>query len=202
MFTYLLFDFPSDHEVEGLLATECDVIRTLIANKGHGKNVKVVRATTFEGITTEPQFRNRSKLPAKPYHVKYVHISCHGTPEGKVGFIGHEVSWRKVAREIRKYISPLRTGEQRVLCLSSCYSNRGAEVMESELEDYFSGVYYLVEEKVEFATTMVIWSMVYHRKSRNRPFANVIDRVNSFFGPKPADGKLTGRAWANYKGRE
>lgn len=195
MFTYLLFDFPSDHEVEGLLATECDVIRTLITNKGHGKNVKVVRATTVEAITEEPRFGNRSKLPAKPYDVKYVHMACHGTKEGKVAFIGEEVGWDEVARQIRKYLAPLAEGEDRALCLSSCYSALGAEAMRSELQGYFTGVYRLVEEEVYFSTTMVVWAMFYHRKNRSQPFAKVLDRVNMFFGSRPRDRRLTLTYW-------
>ena len=58
-YTYLLFDLPSDHEVEWVLATECDSIRGILANKHSGQKVKHMRATTIEGLGRT--------IPQKPY---------------------------------------------------------------------------------------------------------------------------------------
>ena len=70
---YLLFDLPSDHEVEENVVTECDVIRAIVSNKGQGKKVKVDRATTKARFT-----RGRRSTQS----VKYVHLAGHGSKTG------------------------------------------------------------------------------------------------------------------------
>ncbi len=74
-YNYLLFDLPSDHEVEGVLSTECDVIRAILANNGEGRNVKVIKATTSEALC--------HKSPQQPYgQIKIVHVACHARDNG------------------------------------------------------------------------------------------------------------------------
>ena len=60
-YNYLLFDLPSDHEVEGVL----DRVRrnpAILANNGEGRNVKVIKATTSEGTSPLNSLMDRSRL--------------------------------------------------------------------------------------------------------------------------------------------
>ena len=173
-YTYLLLDLPSDHEVESVLATECDSIRGILANQFKDPKVKHVRATTLKGL--------QRTVPRSPYpHVKYVHLACHGD-ENSIGLIGANLSWSRLAKHIVRYIPPLEGDNQRVLCLSCCYSAAGAKKMKLALKRHFTAVYYLTESKVGFDTSMVVWSMFYYRKPLEAPLRKVIDRINAFFG--------------------
>ena len=172
-YTYLLLDLPSHHEVESVLATECDSIRGILANKLRGPKVKHVRATTREGLN--------ETVPRSPYpYVKYVHLACHGNEHG-IGLIGAKLSWSKLALHIIRYVPPLEGRSKRVLCLSCCYSGVGAEKMKRALKRHFTAVYYLTEPEVGFDTSSVVWSMFYYRKSLQRPLAKVMEQINAFF---------------------
>lgn len=180
-YTYLLLDLPSHHEVESVLATECDSIRGILANKLREPKVKHVRATTREGLQTT--------VPQRPYlHVKYVHLACHGDEHG-IGLIGAKLSWSRLAQHIVRYVPPLEGNKRRVLCLSCCHSAAGAEKMKRALKRHFTAVYYLTEPEVGFDTSMVVWSMFYYRKSLKAPVSKLrgfdklgINRINAFFG--------------------
>ena len=181
-YTYLLLDLPSHHEVESVLATECDSIRGILANQFRDRKVKHVRATTREGL--------QETVPQRPYlHVKYVHLACHGDEHG-IGLIGAKLRWTQLAQHIVRYVPPLEGNKGRVLCLSCCYSGVGAEKMKRELKRHFSAVCYLTEPDVGFDTSMVVWSMFYYGKPPGaRPTRlsrvfdkRVVDRINTFFG--------------------
>ena len=43
---YLIFDLPSDHEVEESLSTECDSIQAIISNKGMAARVKRIKVAS------------------------------------------------------------------------------------------------------------------------------------------------------------
>ena len=162
MYTYLLLDMPSDHEIEGFVMTECDVIRALLVNKGAGKNVKLIKFTTEESL---------ENIPQKPYKgIRYVHMSSHGLKNGNgIGLLGGSVEWKHVADWIKKYLEPLSDKQNRVLCLSCCFAEKGVRKMGSILKDYFSGIYYLAEEGQFFHTSMVVWSMFYYQKKEHSP---------------------------------
>ena len=178
-YTYLLVDLPADHEVEGALATECDSIRGILTNKLRGSKVKHVRATTLEGLS--------KTVPQNPYpHIKYVHLACHGHEDG-IGLIGAKLRWSRLAQYLVRYVPPLRANQRRVLSLSCCHSKDGATKMARELKGHFTAAYYLTEPEVGFDTSMVVWSMFYHRKGLHTPLAKVKDRINVFFGDRPLE---------------
>ena len=160
MYTYLLLDMPSDHEIEGFVMTECDVIRALLVNKGVGKSVKLIKFTTEESL---------GNIPQKPYKgIRYVHMSSHGLKNG-IGLIGGRVEWKRVANWINEYLEPLSDKQTRALCLSCCFAEEGVKKMRPILKDYFNGIYYLSEEGQFFSTSMVVWSMFYYHKKKYSP---------------------------------
>ena len=161
-YTHLLFDLPSVHEVDDRLVTECDVISSIISNKGKGR-VKHIRATHLKTL--------RKKRPAKRKRyrgIRYVHVAGHATRNGPA-FIGKTVSWETFAKELCYYFKPLDKGEKRALCLSCCYSERAAYVLGNELKSRFSAFYYFSKETVYFDDTMVAWSLFYLLKPMNKP---------------------------------
>ncbi len=109
---YLLFDLPSDHEVERAIATQCETIEAIISNRGMQARVKRIRVASIERFMNYPTYR---------YGVQFVHLACHGGRRG-IGMLGGIVGWGDVAKQIVKHLHPLKGGEQRVMCFSCCYS--------------------------------------------------------------------------------
>lgn len=178
-YAYLLIDLPSHHEVEWVLATECDSVRGILSNMHMGSKVKHVRATTLKGLA--------KTVPQSPYsHVKYVHLACHGDENG-VSLIGAKLPWSQLAQRLVQYVPPLDGDDQRVLCLSCCYSKSGARKMQQRLRRHFTAVYYLTEPEVGYDTSMVVWSMFYYRKSLQAPVAKIKSRINQFFDHDPIE---------------
>lgn len=172
-FKALLFDLPSDHEVEGGIATECQMIGSLLANNGVGSLVKTVRATTPGGLY--PKHLNQ-----KPYEgINVVHIATHGIPQG-ISLIGGDLFWEEVAERLRIFIAPLKFGQKRILCLSCCHSSDGAFIF-SKFPDLFSGIYYFNTEEIDFSVAMTVWAMVYSRLDIEKPGGKIKADVNSFF---------------------
>ena len=177
---YLLFDLPSDHEVEENVVTECDVIRAIVSNKGQGKKVKMVRATTKTGFT----HRRRSTTS-----VKYVHLAGHGDKTG-LGLIRGSVDWKCTAEQITKLVPRLKGKQRRVLCISCCYSKHAADKMSSKLEGYFTATYFFHKDNISFATAMTVWSMFYHEKTLDKLHKKkidrekIVDRVNEYLDDK------------------
>ena len=169
---YLLLDLPSDHEVEEGVVTECDVVRAVVSNKGHGKKVKTIRAATVDGFT-------RRRRPTTS--VKYVHLAGHGN-SAQLGLIGGGVCWADVAEQISTLVPKLRGKQQRVLCISCCFSASAAREMYDRLVGRFSAVYHFDEDKIKFYKAMTVWSMFYCRKTLDRPHQAIVDSVNEFFG--------------------
>jgi hypothetical protein len=126
---FLLFDFPSDHEVDLALPTECEVIWALLINRRLGSRVKLIKASTE---------RRLEKLPRYRYEVQFVHIGGHGSPS-QLGLLGGSVGLRKAARLITERLHPLARGQQRILCLSCCHSRAAFERMRPRLKGYFTG---------------------------------------------------------------
>ena len=70
-YSYLVFDFPSDHEIDGAIVTESDAIRSVLANKSLGGRLKLIRCTTASTFKT---------LKAREYPgIRFVHLGCHGS---------------------------------------------------------------------------------------------------------------------------
>lgn len=172
---YLLLDSPSDHEVDDSVVTECDVIKAIVSNKDEGQKVKLVKSTTKDRFSRPP-------VPLKS--VTYVHLSGHGNEKG-LCLIGGSVKWKDVAKQIAKSVKKLTNDQQRVLCISCCYSKEAAAKMTRNLSDYFTAIYYFREKKVTFAKAMAVWPMFYHEKDLSNPEKPIVKRINKFF-----DGKV------------
>ncbi len=164
-YTHLLLDFPSDHEVEDSLPTECDVIRSVVSNRGEDGKVKHVRATRFEAL--------QKKCPRHPYeHVGFVHVAGHADERG-LGLIGDAIGWCELADVLKDYCAPLACDQQRVLCLSCCSSAMGVKKLQSILSDWFSGYYYFSKEEVNFADSIAAWSLFYLQKDAEAPMSKL-----------------------------
>ena len=168
---FLLYDLPSDHEVEQNIVTECDVIRAIISNKDQGKKVKVIRATSSQSF-----LRHRT---LKTKEVKYVHLSGHGNENGLV-LINGVVKWVDVATKITEAIHRLKEGE-RVLCVSCCFSKEAVDEMVPHLGGYFTRVYYFSEPEIHFSTTMTVWSMFYKQRNLRLLHSRIVPQINRFF---------------------
>ena len=170
---YLLLDSPSDHEVDDSVVTDCDVIRAIVSNEGLGQKVKLVKSTTKDRFSRPPR-------PTK--FVKYVHLSGHGN-EKRLCLIGGNVKWKDVAKQIAKFVKKLDADQQRILCISCCYSKEAAAKMTRSLSDYFTAIYYFRKEDVTFAEAMTVWSMFYfyHEENLSNPEGAIVKRINKFF---------------------
>ena len=172
---FLLYDLPSDHEVELNIVTECDVIRAIVSNRNQGKKVKSVR------FASASSFRDDIVTPTKK--VTYVHLAGHGSKRG-LGFIDGVVEWSVVAKRIKKALAELGPEDKRVLCVSCCYSMIAVKKLERHLAGYFTGMYYFVESKISFSTAMTVWSMFYNEKNLKHPHKRIVPRINAFFPGK------------------
>ena len=156
-YTHLLFDLPSEHEIDDRLVTECDVISSIIANKGSGR-VKHIRATHLQTLSHRPRYEG----------IRYVHVAGHGTKCGP-SFIGQTVTWQELAKRLQYYCKPLVKKEKRALCLSCCHSETGAKVLGKALRPLFTAIYYFSSERVYFDDKMVAWSLFYLLKTEEDP---------------------------------
>jgi hypothetical protein len=171
-FEYLLFDLPSDHEVEQRLATESASIESIVHNKSLGGRLKRVCVASKERFL---------KLPNHSYDVAFVHLACHGGVKG-IGLLGGQVPWAQTASTISAYLRPLVPNQQRVMALSCCHSADGLAAVKTPLKPYFTGFYYFKEEEVGFATSVTVWSMFYLKKSISNPHAKIVADINNFLG--------------------
>ena len=172
---FLLYDLPSDHEVELNIVTECDVIRAIVSNRNQGKKVKTVR------FASASSFRDDIVTPTK--EVTYVHLAGHGNKQG-LGFIDGVVGWSMVAKRIKAALTELEPKDRRVLCVSCCNSKVAVKKLVRYLAGYFTGMYYFSESKISFSTAMTVWSMFYNEKNLKHPHRRIVPRVNAFFPGK------------------
>ncbi|WP_162800717.1 hypothetical protein [Acidibrevibacterium fodinaquatile] len=177
---FVLLDCPSDHEIDGNLVTECQVVQSLLSNRRLGSATKLIRVTSYSG------FRNSNW---KTYNaIGFLHVAGHGSKFG-LGFIGGNVSWKDVAKTLKKVAPKLDKDKQRVLCLSCCHSLAAYRAMKTDLKGHFTGAYHFSEEKISFATAMTVWAMFYRRKTLERPHAAVVKAINDFFGKEVIGAK-------------
>jgi hypothetical protein len=173
-FRFALIDLPSDHEIDGGLVTECQVINTILHNRNIGGRTKTFRATSKENFLTPP----------RPYNdLGFVHLAAHGSKTG-IGLIGGSMPWRDVANKIKAIAPALKPGKQRVLILSCCYSRDGYTALKPLFKGHFTGFYYFESEVIDFATAMTVWSMFYRKKSIKKPASAVVEVINKFFDEK------------------
>ena len=171
---YLLFDLPSDHEIEGTLTTECQTIEAIIHNNGMPARVKRICVASTERFMSYPTYK---------YSVQFVHLACHGGKKG-IGMLGGHVAWKEVANQVTKHLQPLSTGKQRVICFSCCHSKEGFNQTRSALASYFTGAYLFAETEVPFAQTVTVWAMFYLKKQLTKPHEAIVQSVNDFIGEK------------------
>jgi hypothetical protein len=167
---YLIFDLPSDHEVEESLSTECDTIQAIISNKGMSARIKRIKVASTERFKAYPTYK---------YQVQFVHLACHGGKTG-IGMLGGNVKWADVAKQVTRHLKPLTTKQKRVMCFSCCFSKYGFNQTKNYFKDYFSGAYYFAEEKIAFSTSITTWSMFYLRKKISRPHGAIVKAINEF----------------------
>lgn len=171
-FSFFLIDLPSDHEVDQRLATECEVIRAILSNRGFHSITKTAR------ITSVDRFR---KEAFRPYgKVGFVHLATHGSKTG-IALIGGSVKWGVVAARLKCVAPLLPKNTQRVLTLSCCYSSSGYRSLAPLLKGHFTGCYYFGPKKIGFSDAMTTWAMFYKRKTIQRPHQAIVDRINNFF---------------------
>lgn len=171
-FSFALIDLPSDHEIDGGLVTECQVISAILHNRGLGSRTKTLRATS------EANFLN---LP-RPYNeLGFVHLAAHGSKHG-ISLIGGNMKWRDVAKKLKAIAPALNPRKQRILILSCCYSRDGYVALKPLLRRHFTGCYYFKPTRIKFAAAMTVWSMFYQKKNIERPASAVAKAINDFFG--------------------
>jgi hypothetical protein len=169
---FLLFDFPSDHEVDLALPTECEVVWALLVNRRLGSRVKLIKATTAKRLEGLPRYR---------YGVQFVHLGGHASPSS-FGLLGGSIKLGKAVRLITRSLRRLTGDEQRILCLSCCHSRSAFQRIRPRLRSYFTGCYYFRPELVGFAQCLTTWSMFYYRKDLGRPHQKIVEKINAFFG--------------------
>ncbi len=172
-FGFLFLDCPSDHEIEGVLTTECDTIGALLKNRGLGTRVRdPFRFTTAESFEA---------VLGRTYKLRptFVHVAGHGS-RGGLGLIGATVPWRQVGRTLRHLVAPLEAGEKRILCLSCCYSGTAKRSLGPGMHRYFTGVYYFRPTTIGFDTSLTVWSMFYLKKTLDRPECKIVESINGF----------------------
>lgn len=172
-FVFALLDLPSDHEIDGGLVTECQVINAILHNRGLGAKTKTIRASSDTGFDAA-QWR---PYPA----LGFVHLAAHGHAIG-ISLIGGRIRWLDVAAKLKKLAPRLTGDKKRVLSLSCCYSEKGYNALRPFLKGHFTGIYHFVDEEITFATAMTVWSMFYRRKTIARPALKVVEPINNFFG--------------------
>jgi hypothetical protein len=169
---YLLFDLPSDHEVESSLTTECEMIETIIHNLSMPTRVKRICVASTERFRKYPRYR---------LNVQFVHLAGHGSKKG-VEMLGGKLKWAEVAKQVKRHLHKLLDGEKRVMVFSCCQSKEGFEATRNSLTGYFTGAYYFEQKRIAFSDAIAVWAMFYAKKRLAKPHARIVAAVNSFMG--------------------
>lgn len=165
--THLLIDLIADHEVDRRLATECSTIFAILSNRGDSP--RHIVASSSKSL--------KRQRPGTPHgSVAFVHLAAH-TDEGTGNpvFINNdELSWSALAKVLKRYVPPLRRGQQRTLSLSCCSSTEGQRDLARHLDEWFTGCYYFGEDELLFAKTAVAWGIFYLRKDVSAPIRKLL----------------------------
>lgn len=173
MYGVLLLDCPADHEIDRRLTTECDTIAAILHGRKLQSKLKHVRLSTPESL-------DEAKKNVHRYRVNYVHVAGHGSRDG-IALVGGNVEWSDLAQTLTsKWVAPLRKSEQRVLCVSCCFSPNAVAAMKPSLSRYFTGCYYFRDCRVPFATAITVWSMFYLKKTLALPHQKIVQSINEF----------------------
>lgn len=169
---FLLLDVPGEHEIEGNLATECEVIEAVLAN------------LELDGVTKRIRIASTRKLRTlRPYAYdpQVVHLAGHATEEG-IWIQGQVTNWEALAKRVGNLITPLDPGQERVLNLSCCYSNLAAQVCAARLRRHFTGIYRFSITEVPYAQALVAWTMFFYKRPSLTDHPSIAQSVNDFFG--------------------
>jgi hypothetical protein len=169
-YKFLLFDFPSDHEVEERLATETDVLHALITNAERGKELKTIRIATPATLKASP---------ATSYSPEIVQLSGHAD-RNELWMLGGKVRWQAVAQLLIQYVAPLKSGETRLLLLSCCESRHGFFKIRKTIRSHYSHAVVFAGDSIDFDESMVFWPMFYFGWLRKRPLPELITSINQF----------------------
>jgi hypothetical protein len=174
----LIVDCVSPHEIEGSLCTEGDILRSILANRKWDAGPPVVRIAAKEKFERlKPKVRRG---------VSYLHVIAHANSK-EIGFIDGGASWEKAAAMFKLFVPELDEGQQRVLCLSCCRSRSAAKKLAPLLGGYFTGIFYLKKNEVDFDESITLWSMFYLKKHLDKPHRDRelrVKMINGFFNPK------------------
>lgn len=169
---YLLLDLPSDHEIEGSLSTECDILYAMLANQeleGVTKHVRVARAETLW------------QLKQYPYEAEIVHLAGHATEDG-LWVLGEVLKWELVAEHLAGCVKPLESGEQRIINFSCCNSEMAVDACASVLRPHFSGIYHFVEPSVEFSKAIATWTMFFYKQPTVGNHREIVSGISTYLG--------------------
>lgn len=172
-FGYFILECPSDHEIDGWLPSESDVIRAVLTNKSQGSRLKQVTCSTVQSFNNIP---NRTYSGAR-----YVHIGGHGS-KTDLGFIGGKLKWGDIAIKLVSMFPALKSNEQRVLTLSCCHSKTAANVLKPLLNGHFTAIYHFEPEEISFSVAITVWNMFYFKKGLRRPHQAIVNDINTYLG--------------------
>ncbi len=168
---FLLLDFPNDHECDEAMINECRMIRGLLTTEGVGWQTRI------ESVSSLADFEQKKWSPIDSPGV--VHLSGHGTKNG-LGFIGGHADWSAIANTLRVVVPRLKKRQQRILCISCCFSEQALDAMESKLAGYYTAAYHFSEKQIDFNTAITAWTMFYSR-TIYRPDEEIIELINKLF---------------------
>jgi len=189
---FLLFDCPSEHEIELNLITEGELIESILGNRRTGRNDVPKSNLRRLRIVSSNRINNAAGSRYKPH---FVHLGGHAE-KCSLNLIGGKVAWWDVAEMITSRlaklpaISPLkslRSASQRSIVFSCCHSSCAFRMTKDCLKGYFSGAYYFKEENVNFSDTLAVWAMFYSQIGDYQPHSdeeeeNIVAKINKFMG--------------------
>jgi hypothetical protein len=169
----LILDCISDHEIQKSLATEGEILRSIIANRESDQGPAIYK------FATAKQFAKW--IPETNPQIRYVHICAHANDK-QLGFIKGGVSWRDVAKKLVQICGKLGNGERRVVCLSCCYSSDAVKLISPIIFEHYTGIYHHAADVVDFDKSITMWSMFYLKKPLDRPQAHrgIRRSINAF----------------------
>ena len=169
---HLLIDLIADHEVDRRLATECNTVVAILSNQDANSPRHVI-ASSRDSL--------KQQRPVNPHaSVAFLHLAAHTDEKtGNPVFINRdELSWPALAKELKHYVPPLESGQQRTLNLSCCSSADGQKALAQTLDRWFTGCYYFRKDEVLFAKAAVAWGIFYLRKDVAAPMRRLLARSN------------------------
>ena len=184
---YLLFDLPSDHEIESNLITEGELIESVLANNRDSKSQSLKSKVKRIRIVSTARF---AKLGSYSYRPQFVHLCGHGKQSG-IDLIDGEVHWDNVALGIRSQLKKLpppsawKSECERSIIFSCCYSKIGFQRTRRQFAGYFSHAYFFKEDIISFSDALAVWAMFYSQMShpqKQDTGEQIVEKINECVG--------------------